>query len=97
MSEEKNELKKAVKILIEGSHYFALNMNDTFAYACADVEEMVPEEFEKIIPIIAKYGHDALTAYAAYKRHTEPIHCKCCHDGPEYQEAKKAIADILEE
>lgn len=91
MNEEK---QKAVEVLMENTNQFILNMSDTFAFACADVEEMSDYDFEVLIPVVAKYGHDALVAYAAVKRGQEPIDCKCAHKNPRYQAAKKEIEDI---
>ena len=92
MSGSDEEKLKALKVIIEGAFWFELNMNDTFAFACADSEEMCPLDFEKIIPVIAEYGHDALTAYAAFKRDAEP-------EGPSlndnYKKARVLIAEAL--
>lgn len=86
-----DERTKAIDVLLDGCHSFQLNMNDTFAYACGDSEEMIVDDFEKMVPIIAKHGHHALTAYVAVKRKAEPISCKCHHDGQPYKDARKEI------
>lgn len=88
------ERAKAMEEILKGSFSFQLNMNDTFAFACADSEEMSTDDFEKIVPIIAKYGQNALNAYAAVKRKAEPIDCKCNWKNEQYQAAKKEIEAI---
>jgi hypothetical protein len=91
--------EKAIETILEGSFSFTLNMNDTFGFACADAEDMSVDDFEELIPIIAKYGHYALTAYVAVKRDAEPIHCSCGHDTKPFQDAReeiKAIKDKLD-
>lgn len=50
-----------------------LLMSDTFAYACADGEDIDPEEFEEAAKTYNRYGHDGLTAWAARKRGQEPL------------------------
>lgn len=87
---------KAFEILLNGAFSISLNMNDTFAFACADVEEMSVSDFDLMVPVISKYGQDALTAYAAVKRNQEPISCKCDHKNERYQAAKVEIKKIKE-
>lgn len=88
------EREKAVEELLKGSLWIDLNMSDTFAFACADSERMSMDDFELMVPVIAKYGRDALTAYVAVKRNAEPIHCKCGHDGPDYKKARAEVEAI---
>ena len=72
-------------------------MNDTFAFACSDGENMDIDDFIKAIPVIEKYEKDAFTAYVSLKRSKRagedihPIKCKCCHDGPGYHKARKEL------
>ena len=87
---------KALKTLVDGALSVQLNMSDTFDFACADAEEISIDDFDKIRKIVAKYGYHALIAYAAVKRGQEPIQCKCGHDGPPYQAAKKEILKVKE-
>jgi hypothetical protein len=94
----RNEEKaKAFEVLLEGSKYFVLNMNDTFSFACGDSEEMPTEDFGLMAPLIAKYSHDALTAYAAVRRGAEPIDCRCNHKNERYYAAKKEIERLKAE
>lgn len=88
------EREKAFEELLKGSFWVDLNMNDTFAFACADSEKFNADDFDLMVPVIAKYGQSALTAYAAVRRGAEPITCPCGHDGPDYQAAKKEIEAI---
>ena len=48
-------------------------MNDTFAYACADDEDVTVEELPLVAGIWRDYGADGLTAWAALRRNEEPI------------------------
>lgn len=91
------EEQKALEILLNGSFSFNLNMNDTFGFACADMETFDVDDFELMVPIINKYGYHALTAYVAVKRKAEPIHCKCNHDGPEYKAARAEVEKIYQD
>lgn len=85
------EREKALEALLEGSFSVNLNMNDTFAFACGDSEEISVEDFDLMVPIIAKYGQSALTAYVAVKRDADPITCRCGHDGPDYKAARAEV------
>jgi len=82
---------KAFEELLKGAFHVTLNMGDTFAFACADAEDFSADDFDLMVPIIAKYGQSALTAYAAVKREAEPITCPCGHDGPDYKAARAEI------
>lgn len=87
---------KALETVLNGAFYITLNMNDTFAFACADYEDMSVSDFDLMASVIAKYGQDALTAYVAVKRGQEPISCKCDHKNERYQAAKGEIQKIKE-
>lgn len=54
--------------------FFALtmNMNDTFAWGCADAETLDADDFEYIFPLYQKYSHAAFIAYASVKRDGMP-------------------------
>lgn len=85
------EYEKAAAILMNGAISVQLNMSDTFAFATADGEEMDMMDFDKMIPLILKYGYDALVAYVAVKRGQEPIDCSCNHKNERYCAAKAEI------
>jgi len=63
---------ETLRLVFECSHGFAINMNDTFYYACADSAEISVEELEDLEPVIDKFGHDAFTAYEALRRGHDP-------------------------
>jgi len=50
-----------------------LLMSDTFAYACADAEEVPPEAYPEITALWRGFGSDGLTAWVAKRRGCEPI------------------------
>lgn len=85
---------KAMEVLLDAVFEVTLSMNDTFAFSSGDAETMSTDDFEQLIPIIAKYGHDALVAYAAVKRKAEPISCRCNHKNEQYYAAKKEIEEL---
>lgn len=58
---------KALRVLLEASHGFELNFNDTFCPASFDSIWMCSSDAEKMIPILARYGHDAITAYGVLR------------------------------
>lgn len=68
MTDDSKKLQLILKLLKQDSFWIALNMNDTFGYGCADIEDLTFFELEKILPIYEKYGDDALTAFACVKR-----------------------------
>ena len=85
---------KVLDTLLEGTYSVRANMNDTFAFACSDYEDIEADDVITMLPVIARYGRDALTAYAALKRGAEPIKCRCNHRIPRYFAAKDEIQDI---
>ncbi len=91
---ESEDRMRAMRTLVDASDTFVLNMNDTFGFATADVEEMDSEDFERMVPVIARHGRAALVAYAAVKRRAEPIDCKCNHRSDAYRAARKEIEAI---
>lgn len=64
----KEEKYDQLSKVFEDTFWFSINMSDTFGYACADVENIVPDDLVKILPIYKKYGHTALIAYASINR-----------------------------
>jgi hypothetical protein len=95
--------RDALRKLLGGAFTIQLNMNDTFAFACSDSEEMDLDDVEELLPLIHRYGRHALTAYVAVKRSkvedcdVQPISCTCCHDGEEYRAARAEIERLYEE
>lgn len=88
-----DEVQRVLEVLMEDSFGIRLNMNDTFA-PMADYEDMPIDDLEPMLPLIAKYGSAALTAYAAVRRGKEPMRCKCNHRSEGYYAAKREIETI---
>lgn len=64
----KTELE-AYKILLETCGYgLNLNINDVFAWGCADSEEIESDDGIALIPFIQRYGYTAIIAYVSIKR-----------------------------
>lgn len=91
-----DEELKAYKLLVGGCDSLELDMNDTFAAACADSETMPVVDVHCMLPILAKHGGDALIAYVAVKCNIEPIIYKRSEESIPYQEAKKEILALKE-
>jgi hypothetical protein len=51
----------------------AVNLNDTFCYACADAAPVRLDELDLLIEIYRRFGDDGVTAWAAQKRKADPI------------------------
>lgn len=69
--EEKQELdnlRSFKEMILEGCHFVLLGMNDTFAWACADCEQVDVYDLPHLVPLFKQYGYDALNAYVAIKR-----------------------------
>lgn len=50
-----------------------LIMNDTFAYACADAEDIEIEDLHDLVESVKKFDYDGAIAYVALKRNREPL------------------------
>lgn len=50
-----------------------LLMNDIFEFACADGEDISPNDFGNILAIYRRYGWDGLVAWVVIKRNTQPL------------------------
>ena len=68
---------------------FAVNMNDTFYYACADSEEVGADEIDAVYRAWKMFGYDGVVAWTAIKRGCEPID-ECITS--QYREAYKALS-----
>lgn len=51
----------------------AVNMNDTFAYACADAEDIEPWEVLLVSQAHRNFGSKGVTEWASRKRGCKPI------------------------
>jgi hypothetical protein len=69
MKEELN----AYKLLLKNSFFIALNANDFFGWACADVVELDICDLSWVIPIVQKYKDEGIGAVMSYIRKCEPL------------------------
>jgi hypothetical protein len=67
----------------------ALNMGDTFCYACADAEHVKPEQLVEVTAIYKRFGGTGLDCWAAKQRNENPV--VEVFERPEYQKAWKAL------
>lgn len=54
-------------------HKFSLNMNDQFAWGCADCEELNETEYREVLRLFDLYGDDGLIYWVAEKRGHDPV------------------------
>jgi hypothetical protein len=50
-----------------------INVSDTFAYACADAEEITVDDLEELQNLYIKYNWEGLVAWVAKKRNYLPL------------------------
>lgn len=60
--------EEAMEQLIKGAFNLQLNMNDTFAWACADAEEIDADDAMDLVKYIQKHDYFAIDAYVSVKR-----------------------------
>lgn len=65
-----------------------VNLNDTFAYACADGERLDDSEIDRLIAAHKQWGYDGVVAWASLIRKCEPIEPRRT---AEYHEARSAL------
>jgi len=70
-----DEVKKDLMFLlladvgwIDTDGHFLLNMNDTFAWACADCEEVPDDKISEVADFFKQYGYAGLTYWVAHQR-----------------------------
>lgn len=85
---------ETMKLVLENSHAVAINMNDTFYYACADAAEISVSEIEDLEPIIDEYGDWAFVAYEAIRRGHDPMIPKYATN-PKFVGAKAAVQEMM--
>lgn len=57
------------KQMLGNAFYLTINLNDTFAYACGDAEELDVEDVEELMPLMLQYGPTpVLLALASIQR-----------------------------
>lgn len=66
-----------------------VNLNDTFAYACSDAEEIPNDQLEEIVRIYKRWGDVGLICWTARQRNEDPV-VEYTED-PVYQETWKAL------
>lgn len=58
----------------DGKPIFLINCGDTFAYACADAEEITTvEQFKELLQLERKYGTYASTIWCCMQRNLRPL------------------------
>lgn len=72
-------------------HEISPNLNDTFAYACADIEALPVGDGEQLADFYLEHGWEGLVAVAAMKRGLLPI--APVAESEAYQRAWKALVD----
>jgi len=88
----KNEVGFVVESEDAPEHFgLLLNVNDTFAFACADAELVAWEDMVEVYDLYNRYGYHGIVAWVARKRNMRPITCSCHHDGPKFVEACKEL------
>ena len=75
--------------IVEGKLH--LNMNDTFAFACADDEEVPDDKIVEVTNLYRKFGYDGLTYWVSKQRNWMMPHAP---DGPMFKAAAKEIKRI---
>lgn len=63
----------AAEMSTDGDCKLALNMSDTFAFACADAEDFLYSEAPELVRIAKEEGWPGLNRWAAAKRGMRPI------------------------
>jgi hypothetical protein len=76
-----HDVVDATDIDAEPGWCLLLNLNDTFAYACADAEEFGLRDASHLQEIYVRYGHGGVIAWAAIRRCTgDPIRVYACYE-----------------
>lgn len=86
--------ESTIKTILNNAHAVAINLNDTFYYACADGTCIDMSELEDLEPVIEKYGDMAFVAYEAIKRGHDPEVTSVKYN-PNFAPAKDMILDIM--
>jgi len=82
------EMKDTYAVFFEDDKRL-INLNDTFAYACADAEIVKEEQVPEIVKIYRDWGHIGLICWSAKQRNEEPV-IEYTED-PVYQATWKAM------
>lgn len=65
-----------------------LNLNDTFGWACAEAEDLDPEDLAVVVDLWRRHGHDGVLVWAAVRRDDQVIE-------PRQTESYLALYNIL--
>ena len=87
--------EEVLKQILDHAHAVAINMNDTFYYACADSSVIDVDELEDLTPVIKECGYYAFVGYEAIKRGHDPITPR--GQEPKFHKAKQMIHKIMED
>jgi len=68
-----NPSKNALEVLFKSSHGIALNANDFFAYASAEIVIIDPLDFEWVFPFVNKYGDTGVDVIMCFIAQRQPI------------------------
>ena len=72
-------LKRRIALVADDIAFFGfdgalvLNCGDTFAYVCADTEEVPDDQIDTVRRLHDKHGYTGLVAWIARRRGTEPL------------------------
>ncbi len=77
--------------IVKGSFGIAMNANDFFNYACADMVCIDPQDLVWVIPIFRKYDWSGINACMAYIAKCMPIQP---HITKEFEEAYAEIKEM---
>lgn len=75
--------------LLEACDSVTINLNDVFAYACADSDEICSWDIAQLKPLFEEHGTALFEAYFSVKRGCKPI-----SPGPGHKEARKALVEL---
>jgi hypothetical protein len=90
--QHQHDWPQGVKNPCEGKPHgmeLCVNVNDTFAYACADAEPVTREEIVEVADLVRKHGSLAVVCWVARRRNEKPVVEYC--ESPEYQVVWKAL------
>ena len=79
LSSEVGILKKRIRLVADDIAFFGfdsalvLNCGDTFAYACADAEDVPDDQIDLVRRMHDKFGYTGLVAWIASRRKCEPL------------------------
>ena len=91
-----SEHKVLEEVLCNSVYSIDFIVSDTFNLATAESETVSGYDLGMILPLIKKYGHNAIVAYVSIKRKKEPLSC-CNHRNESYYSAKEEMLRFMED